>query len=105
MKTLTESAKEVVSAAIELISDPAKWTTGANARDENDLVVSPTREKACKWCALGALQNQSVLLTGDLYVSNYISTVFHDKFARTISITNDNKGREVIINKLQDLIS
>lgn len=48
---------EALKAARELISDPAKWTRGAYARDaEGRELTNPKNERAVCWCAAGAVR-------------------------------------------------
>lgn len=45
-----------LEAAYTLIEDPARWTTGANARDRYGMsTFSPLDPSAVCWCASGAL--------------------------------------------------
>lgn len=46
---------EALRAARELISDPARWTKGADARDDSGEDVSYHSEAATCWCGIGAL--------------------------------------------------
>lgn len=39
----------------ELLSDPAKWTQDANARDKHGNPVNAESEDAVCWCLIGAL--------------------------------------------------
>jgi len=50
---------EVVTAARELLSDPARWTKGANARNEKGDGGGSGMEGAVCWCAVGALRHVS----------------------------------------------
>lgn len=45
---------EILSKAKDLISDPAKWTTGASYRDAKGRDVSYSA-KVCSFCAIGAI--------------------------------------------------
>jgi hypothetical protein len=107
MKPLTESAKEVVKevvkAAIELISNPAKWTTGTCARDEVNFSVPSNTKDACKWCAYGALDKIAYDKDLGLQMAFDISDLFYEKFEESIGLVNDEQGREVIIDKLLEL--
>jgi len=51
---------EILRAARELISDPAKWTQGAYARSSKgeELYYGNNPEAVC-WCAYGALEKVS----------------------------------------------
>jgi hypothetical protein len=46
---------DVLKAARERISDPARWTQGDYARLLNDEGCGGTHPEAVKWCAYGAL--------------------------------------------------
>lgn len=59
-------ASELLKKGRELISDPAKWTTGAYARDSNEtgptggkygIHLSPAQPGATCWCSAGALKH------------------------------------------------
>lgn len=49
------SKLEIIKAAKELISDPERWIQGANARNEQGLMVLAYAFDAVCWCADGAL--------------------------------------------------
>lgn len=99
---LTPEEKEVVNKAIELISDPEKWTSGAFAKDETGVLVHPTDASACKWCAWGALMKFDEF---DEKLSDRIFTKFSEKYNSSLEEFNDEKGREAVIEKLSMLAS
>lgn len=105
MKTLTEAAKKVVSAAIELISDPEKWTRGTCARDKDNYSIDAYAEEACKWCAFGAILKKCSDLNEDMVIAYSLTDIFFHKFGETIGPINDKEGREIVIEKLQELIN
>jgi hypothetical protein len=47
---------ETLKAARQLISDPAKWTQGAQSRDKLGHPYAFDTDKAVCWCALGAIE-------------------------------------------------
>jgi len=47
--------KEMLIQVKELLSDPARWTTGVLARDQNGLSVLPAGEAATCFCIVGAI--------------------------------------------------
>lgn len=47
--------KQVLISARALIADPARWTTGALARDADGSQVEWNGQSASKWCATGAI--------------------------------------------------
>lgn len=40
----------------ELLTEPARWTQDAFARDERGHAVSERGDSACSWCLVGAVQ-------------------------------------------------
>lgn len=49
------TALEVLSAARQLIADPARWTQDVAARDMAGEPVLPHARTAARWCAIGAI--------------------------------------------------
>lgn len=50
-----KTAKEILTCARELLSDPARWTKGAYARTTNKSSVASRSPEARCWCPLGAM--------------------------------------------------
>ena len=48
--------KEILQKARDLITDPAKWTTGFFARDVEGRIQAANKESTVCWCAWGAIQ-------------------------------------------------
>jgi len=46
---------EILKAARELISAPERWTRDQFSRNEAGFAIDPESEKACCFCAVGAL--------------------------------------------------
>ena len=51
------TAKELLIKARALIANPNHWTQTNFAHDTEGNSVAPSNEKACEWCALGAIMN------------------------------------------------
>ena len=49
------TVKELLIAAKELISDPARWTKGAGARDAKGVSCNTDAPEAVCWCSAGAI--------------------------------------------------
>jgi len=49
------STVKILRDARALIEDPARWTTGRYARDQDDYAVPTDSSDACKFCAIGAI--------------------------------------------------
>lgn len=96
---LTPEEKEVVNKAVELISDPAKWTTLTFARDKNKKSTHELSPTAVCWCAWGALNKSS----NDNCIIEEILNRFYDKYNKTLSGVNDKEGREAVIKMLLSL--
>ena len=48
--------KDVLVRAKEIISDPARWTTGEYAKDVTGLPTAAIDADAVQWCAIGSLR-------------------------------------------------
>lgn len=46
---------EVLTDAHYILSDRARWTQRANARNSEGIYVKPTSSKATQWCLLGCM--------------------------------------------------
>lgn len=49
--------KKILVAARNKISDPNCWIQEQSAEDENGDFVHPSSDKACCWCAMGAIRS------------------------------------------------
>lgn len=58
------NVREILIAARELISDPARWTQGASARTRDGNAALVDDPSACSWCALGATAHEARRLDG-----------------------------------------
>ena len=96
--------------AIEIISDPEKWTHEAAARDKYEYVVPVDSPEACKWCASGALSlafNDRGIETCLLNDGNDTLTA-REKEVLTrgiggLAVINDKDGREAAISHLKHI--
>jgi len=83
-----------LQAAIDLISDPARWTTGEDARDADGRRVDVRNPKAARWSAFGAMVKNYANLTPQLRVGSYCRAMYgtgtsntnngHDGHARVL---------------------
>jgi hypothetical protein len=88
---------QIVSRALQLVSDNRTWTQNAIARTATDDPCSFMHPKAVKFCAIGALHRAVFELTGALdfklahaavrEVSNYLELPY----------INDVRGREAVV--------
>ena len=98
------TALEVLRGARALISDRARWTSGANARTANGRRVPFDEEDAVAWCAQGAL----------FKVAGYGNADVRDAWialARTAGVNtnipsvNDNRGYAAALNLFDKAIA
>lgn len=91
--------KERLIAARELISDPAKWTTGYYARTANGQCTNSENPDAVCWCAFGALWKVSNSRSNS---ANLLETAANHLFHEDVVTVNDVMGHEAIL-KVYDL--
>lgn len=88
---------EVLRRALEIISDPVKWTQGTFARDQYGNSVAPDSPEACRWCALGAIDRAAK----DIGVAEGVSSGSRDRLVVAaggpIPPINDTDGHAVIL--------
>lgn len=89
---VAHTRKTLLLAAVETIRDPARWTTGAYARNPDDEWVFVDDVTACKFCAMGALLYE-VLGTS----SEELRPLLHEDEIGEIITLNDRDGREAVI--------
>jgi len=95
-----------LEAALELILDPKNWTTGTLGRDETDAPC--VLNKACKFCALGALWKIYVEITTDEYIIDCKKLMLAgEKLFNQSSIArvNDSLGHESVVQMYQEAIA
>jgi hypothetical protein len=83
---------DVLKAARALISDPARWTQGAYARDEQGNEVDIYDAEACAWCALGAITLVSIDMPGSRAWRELMATT-----AIPVSDFNDNSDHAAVL--------
>lgn len=106
MITLTQEEKDAIRAAVELISDPAKWTQNVCARNSFGEPVVETHPDAICWCAAGAISYFTKVEKVAKWHEKYsnIKEVFKQQHNQDIIEVNDTEGREAVIEKLKQLI-
>lgn len=106
--TLSPQAAEILAEAIELISDKKRWTQHISACDKDGNLVKVLSPKACKWCAIGAINHAGLkrfagLPEFDQYKGE-IYDAFQDKHDNYVTEVNDYQGHSIIIEKLKSLL-
>ncbi len=96
--------KKIIQQAIDLISDESKWITNTFARDAEGLMCNPSDSKAVCWCALGAIQKFCSTESEMNNIMRCLSNYIYDHSYRSITHINDTKGREKVIEFLQEYI-
>ena len=85
---------EILRAARELISDPAKWTQGAYARDEKGFQLCTGYDTgATCWCAIGALEHIYASMS-ELEAIRYLTLAVSEWPAKV----NDHKGHAAVLD-------
>lgn len=85
---------EVLKAARDLISDPAKWTTKAFARDTKGNAVVPYSTLAVRFCAYGAIDH---VCQDDPVTKSMALAQLGRVSVRGIVHTNDIRGHQAIL--------
>ncbi len=96
--------KEIIQQAIDLISDPNKWTKNALARDKynNKLINSNSPEAVC-WCAVGAIR-KCCGMNRYYNLINELESYCLDIHDNTLENINDFYGREKAIEAMQEYL-
>lgn len=86
---------EILRAARELISDPARWTKGACARDrKGEPLYAGYDPQAVRWCAFGAVEK-----IGRTNRERFAAVDVLNKASYSwLPAVNDNEGREAVIS-------
>lgn len=98
-------AKTTLEAALELIKDKARWSQRAFARRKDGFPIDANAERACAWCALGAVQRAS----GCDYVPIDELEILDDEAAkmgkRTIVALNDEGTHDDVVEVFKRAIA
>lgn len=88
---------EVLRAARELISDPARWTAGVFARDKDGQECKTRSLEAVCWCSWGALVK---LAPTPSVTSNALTALNNASYGlgyNSAPVANDNGGHRVVL--------
>lgn len=86
------SETKLLETAYTVIQDPKHWTQGQISADARGRNISPSDEKAEKWCSLGALLKAAYILGLYKVEEEVRKQVFH----RAEAILNICAGREYV---------
>lgn len=91
---------EILIAARDLISNPARWTQNFLAKDEYEYHVDPLSPDAVCWCAFGAIEKvgddwKSFLLGKG--ASKFLVEASEELFRDGVSTVNDTLGHQAIL--------
>lgn len=88
----------LLEAARRRITDPARWTSGVQARDAEGVCVDPRDAEAVSWCAVGAIRREAYdgepddwALRGAAYGRLYVVA------GRAIEDVNDAQGHAAVL--------
>jgi hypothetical protein len=91
--------QEAIQGAIEIISDPNKWTYQAAARTDMGARCEAMDKRATCWCAAGAIEKAA---EGDKKLTNQAyELVWAANNRKSITLTNDLLSREAVIEMLE----
>ena len=88
---------QIISRALELVSDKRTWTQNAIARTASDDRCSFMHPKAAKFCAVGALHRAVFELAGALDFKLAHAAVRHVSNYLELPYINDIRGREAVV--------
>ena len=91
-------AYEVLVAARELISDPARWTQGVGARDTDGEGVNSLSEHAVCWCSIGATYKVTDARVNDYQRANdVLDAVANDRGYMDVIKFNDTRSHSEVL--------
>lgn len=92
------STVAVLTQARSLISDPAKFATGALARDCDGNPVEPGSDNACRWCAMGAVYKFVIYTDSNSAPLTQVCTTSFILFGTSPMTVNDCLGHSTVID-------
>ena len=93
-------AMSLLVAVRDLFADRSKWTSHTIARDREHNPVSAHHATAVAWCAMGAIERQSMRMGGGVVEQNRVRCAAQELLARELygasggGIPNANDGRD-----------
>jgi hypothetical protein len=95
--------KVVLEDALNLISDPDKWTRQVFARDAEGFVTNAGDPEAVCWCAFGALVKTARTYNIDVFIraSDLVQATAKKQFKTNAIEVNDKLGYEAAKELLQ----
>ena len=100
-----QAPRTILQKAYETIKDPARWTTGAMAVDENNRRVRPNDERAVRWDVEGAVaiaSNPYGILAP--FFMKLLDEVAEEYGMFSIGALNDSFQHERVLAVLQEAI-
>lgn len=95
------TAKEILVAAKNRISDPERWTQGSYARTVNGYSISSWDDRAVCWCATGAIDAERTFGISNAlergYAETVLSNVSNELFGESLVGVNDNLGHSSVM--------
>ena len=92
--------QQIVMRAIEIISDPDRWTVGRNAEDIHERWVHWSSNEAVRFCARGAIYRAANELGYSRVRASYIMWSFKSH-GRSLVKINDNQGQLSALSRMR----
>lgn len=101
---------EILTGAREILSDPARWTVEASARDANGAACDVYSPEATCFCAVGALIKAGYVQYHDgtsALADTYFQAreVIYRVTSKSLIDVNDYEGREAVLEILDQAIA
>lgn len=101
---------EILTGAREILSDPARWTVEASARDADGKLCDVYSPEATCFCAVGALikaaHTQHIDGTSGLADTYFQAReIVSDVSSKSLIDVNDYEGREAVLEILDQAIA
>ena len=93
--------QKIVLRAIEIISDPERWTQGRSAESADGVWVRVRSKHAVRFCAKGAIHLAAHQLGYSRFRAAKIMLSFRKGMRRSLEHTNDGRGRLAAIARMK----
>jgi hypothetical protein len=98
---------QIVERARTLIADEEHWCRRNLANDVNGVPISPTSDRAVKWCGLGAVIAAAYQVTHDFDAADQLGyEALRPRYgAATLIHVNDTRGHAAVLALFDEVIA
>ncbi len=102
--------QQIITRALELLSDKSKWTSRAVARNAQGHPCASRDPNAVRFCAVGSLARAAYEVTGDWDNHALLGEIETTILAASgqayfsLSLLNDHQGYEVVISMFRSAV-